>query len=514
MITAILCKWLLIGRSKPGVRRLTTSQDAAAWFVDTLLLSYLTQTAVHVFTSPAYSCAALFRLLGAKMGRRLFWEAKFVRSSCDLWQIGDDTAVGGSTSILTQQYVGDGVVEYAGVEIGERCLLGNCLVVNPGVSLSNASSLGAMSTLPAHTNLPEETTWLGNPATLAGTTRDADEAQTLLLQRMVRGEAAREEGTGAAHPLISMLAVCAFPLISIMVVGVLTGGVYLGSVYTIRALESRSKLIHFAVVVCSTLLTFAAQLMLAVAIKRILFPRFVGRTPLWSYKFMAWSAFQTMLITLHDTTMGWVQGTPFMPLWLHLLGGQIGRGVYYDTNVPGEMDNLTLGDGCVVLAGAETFVPHTIDRGALQFAPIALGAHCSIGIGSSMLPLSELLPNASLGPLSIALKGEMMPEGKYAEGSPAVVFNEQLRTSYGDTEEEADAGSCSICCCCCYCCAVPVDDESAASRPHATGHGTKAMGLCKKSPERARLLDDARSVEVDIGLEDNDDSGTDFEDYW
>jgi len=111
----------------------------------------------------------------------------------------------------------------------------------------------------------------------------------------------------------------------------------------VKLLHVKSDFVHGAILICSTILTFAAQLLLAALIKRLFFPRFIGRTPLWSYRFLAWSGFQIAMITLHDTTMGWVQGTPFMAVWLRLLGGNIGEDVYYDTAVPGEMDNLTLG---------------------------------------------------------------------------------------------------------------------------------------------------------------------------
>ena len=110
-----------------------------------------------------------------------------------------------------------------------------------------------------------------------------------------------------------------------------------------KLLNVESDLVHISILICSTVLTFAAQLLLAALIKRLCFPRFTGRTPLWSYRFLVLNGFQIALITLHDTTMIWVQGTPFMAVWLRLLGGQIGEDVYYDTAVPGEMDNLSLG---------------------------------------------------------------------------------------------------------------------------------------------------------------------------
>ena len=64
-----------------------------------------------------------------------------------------------------------------------------------------------------------------------------------------------------------------------------------------------------------------------------------------------------------------------------------------------------------MLAGSETFVPHTIDRGMLQFADIKIGNGCSAGLGCSMQTHSMLHDHSSLGPLSVVLKGESVPAG-------------------------------------------------------------------------------------------------------
>ena len=122
---------------------------------------------------------------------------------------------------------------------------------------------------------------MGNPAQLIGRGRADDEEQTLLMQRMVHGEKAREEEVGEAHPLMSAIAMCLFPFISICVLGLLSGGVYFASRALINVVGSGSVMIHLMLVAFSAVNCVVAQLTFIALLKRICFPRFVGRMPLW-----------------------------------------------------------------------------------------------------------------------------------------------------------------------------------------------------------------------------------------
>merc|ERR1712034_252052 len=86
------------------------------------------------------------------------------------------------------------------------------------------------------------------------------------------------------------------------------------------------------------------ELLMAVATKRLLCPRFEGRSPMWSCKFIAWEVFTEVLAMLGATVLPYIQGTPLMPWWLWALGATVGRGVYFDTLPPTETDCLVIED--------------------------------------------------------------------------------------------------------------------------------------------------------------------------
>ena len=50
-----------------------------------------------------------------------------------------------------------------------------------------------------------------------------------------------------------------------------------------------------------------------------------------------------------------------------------------------------------------------------------------------------------MGPLSLALKGESIPEGKYGEGNPIVLLAHPMPTTYTHNEAEEEGPCCSPC---------------------------------------------------------------------
>ena len=97
---------------------------------------------------------------------------------------------------------------------------------------------------------------------------------------------------------------------------------------------------------------------------------------------------------------------------------QVGDNVYYDSYVPPITDRVHIGDDCVINMCFQSLVPHVIDRGHLQFADIHIGSRCTLGVEASVQPATRIQDDAVIGPLSLVLKGEMVPEAVYAVGCP------------------------------------------------------------------------------------------------
>ena len=115
---------------------------------------------------------------------------------------------------------------------------------------------------------------------------------------------------------------------------------------------------------------------------------------------------------------GPLSGTPFLPMYLRLLGAHIGKRVYMDTTDVTEFDVVTLGDDAALNSdcGPQT---HLFEDRVMKISTVEIGARCTVGGGSIVLYDATMEDDSALGELSLLMKGETLPAGTHWEGSPA-----------------------------------------------------------------------------------------------
>jgi len=113
-----------------------------------------------------------------------------------------------------------------------------------------------------------------------------------------------------------------------------------------------------------------------------------------------------------------LQGTPFLPWYLRLLGARLGRCVYAHTTGFLEWDLVKIGDRAALNDDC-VLQTHLFEDRVLKAAPLRLGADCVVGAGSVVLYESEMEDGARLGSLSLLMKGEKLPAGTAWSGIPA-----------------------------------------------------------------------------------------------
>jgi non-ribosomal peptide synthetase-like protein len=113
-----------------------------------------------------------------------------------------------------------------------------------------------------------------------------------------------------------------------------------------------------------------------------------------------------------------LDGTPFKSLTWRLLGVRIGRRVFDDGCAIVEKTLVTIGDDCTL--GARSIVqPHSQEDGAFKSDRIAIGAGCTLGIGSLVHYGGTMGDGAVLAPDSFLMKGEEVPPHARWGGNPA-----------------------------------------------------------------------------------------------
>ncbi len=402
-LEVVLFKWLLVGRVRPGTYPVDGDFYVRNWIVDQLLtlsLDYVGQLHATLYLAPWY------RALGAKLGR--FVEISTASTTTpDLIEIGDGGTIADEVSLGSAR-IEKGWMTLAPTSLGRRAFVGNSAVIPAGTTLGENSLIGVLSISPA---TPAEAarsgaSWLGSPPILLPrrqASKNFSEKRTFQPTRKLR------------------LARGAFELLR--VTGPPTGFI-LVAVSAIRASLELYERAGFGTMLLLLPIIYAAcsGLLLAVvaAIKWFVMERY--RTfvrPLWST--FVWrlefvnALFEFMAAPL---VLEHLQGTPFLPWYLRLLGARIGRRTYIHTTGFLEWDLAEVGDRAVLNEDC-VVQTHLFEDRVLKASRVRIGADCVVGADSVVLYDSEMEPGAQLDALSLLMKGERLPSGTAWAGLPA-----------------------------------------------------------------------------------------------
>jgi len=104
----------------------------------------------------------LFRMLGAKLGKNVQFNSKFVFDA-SLLEIGDNTVVGGG-AIINGHIVERGKLILRKVKIGKNVLLGSHCTIMPGCEIGDKAIIGASAVLLKDSKVEPRDIWFGLPA--------------------------------------------------------------------------------------------------------------------------------------------------------------------------------------------------------------------------------------------------------------------------------------------------------------------------------------------------------------
>jgi amino acid adenylation domain-containing protein len=396
-------KWLLLGRIKPGRHRLHSCYYLRKWFVDQtmdLSLDVLGPLYASVYLTPWY------KLLGARLGKGAeISTASFI--SPDLLSIGEDSFIADSVSLGAAR-VRDGFITVGRNQIGKRSFIGNSAMLPPDTMIGDSVLIGCLSSPPASPAdaLREDSAWLGSPA--------------IFLPQRQKNAAFGEETT--FNPSVRLRVLRA----TIEFVRVITPST--GFIILLSLLFSALLLLHDEYSLGETLLFFpflylgcgAAATAFTIAAKWALVGRYrPGEKPLWST--FVWR--NELINALHEHLaepflIGALTGTPFVCWYFRLLGARIGRRVYMETTDFSEFDLAEIGDEAALNADC-TIQTHLFEDRVMKMSTVCVGPRCHVGAGSLVLYDTRMEPGASLGDLSLLMKGEVLPPGTRWEGIPA-----------------------------------------------------------------------------------------------
>lgn len=114
---------------------------------------------------------------------------------------------------------------------------------------------------------------------------------------------------------------------------------------------------------------------------------------------------------------GAVPGTPVMTAWLRGLGARIGKGVWVESYWLPESDLVTLEDGATVNRGC-VLQTHLFHDRILRTDTVVLREGATLGPGGIVLPGSTIGARTTLGPASLVMAAESVPDDTRWLGNP------------------------------------------------------------------------------------------------
>ena len=157
----VLMKWILVGRYRPAEKPLWCTFVWRNELVNALHEHLANLFLMSSLTGTPFICW-FFRLLGSKIGRRVYMETTEI-TEYDLVTVGDDVALNSDATLQTHLFE-DRVMKMSTVSVGSRCTVGSLSLVLYDTRMEDDSSLGDLSLLMKGETLPAGTRWAGIPA--------------------------------------------------------------------------------------------------------------------------------------------------------------------------------------------------------------------------------------------------------------------------------------------------------------------------------------------------------------
>ncbi|PAZ12813.1 amino acid adenylation protein [Streptomyces sp. SA15] len=332
------------------------------------------------------------RLLGMRIGKGA--EVSTVLALPSLTTVGEGAFLADDT--LTAPYeLGGGWMRIGRAEIGRRAFLGNSGMTAPGRSVPDGGLVGVLSATPKKAK--KGSSYLGLPPV-----------------KLPRAAAGGDQSRTYDPPARLLWARGLVELCRIVPV-FCSAGLAVLTVAALCALGAWAPLLSGLVL----LGTGVAAGLLSIVAKWLLVGRHRGgEHPLWSGFVWRNELADTFVeVVAVPWLAGSVPGTPVMTAWLRGLGAHIGKGVWVESYWLPETDLVTLEDAATVNRGC-VLQTHLFHDRILRTDTVVLREGATLGPGGIVLPGSRVGARTTLGPASLVMAAESVPDDTRWLGNP------------------------------------------------------------------------------------------------
>ncbi|MEB0090508.1 non-ribosomal peptide synthetase [Pseudomonas sp. CCI1.2] len=404
---AIIGKWLIAGRLKPGSYPLWGVTYYRWWAADRLVES------APVYLLSGSSLYPLWlRALGAKIGSEVIIGSMNVRAP-ELLVIGNEVSVGNGVSFENAR-VERGELHLGAITVGDNACVSSYVVMEGGTAVGELGHLEAQSALAQGCKVPAGRVWKGSPARDVG----AFDARS----QRPRPDVTQQRRLGETLFFVfGILLVALLFFIPVFPTFVLIDWLDVQSV--MPWLQGDSVVVqlarYFVLAFPASAVLIVLTALLSAALRWIALPRLKpGSYPVHSTTYCA----KWLVSHIQESSLNVLSGiyaTVYAPFWFRLLGAKVGRDAEISTAQGVIPDMLTLGDETFI-ADAVMLGDEQIDGGWMTMRPTVISHRSFVGNGS-YIPDGTVLPeNVLIGVHSHAPLNSQLSDGDTWLGSPPI----------------------------------------------------------------------------------------------
>ncbi len=403
-IVVVVMKWLVIGRTKPGVYPMWGWYYYRLW-----LLSRIVHLTQHKFLQGTPLMRIYLRALGAKVGRDAIIN-EFEEGAIDLISFGERCSLGAKVKLANVEVVGN-LVYVGRIDIGADAHIGNGCVIGHNTKLGECCELGDLTAIAPGAVVGDFERWDGTPAKKVGMIDKASLPEHPELSEKARRW--QTVGYFFAYNLIMMIGLLPiFPAFYVL--------------YNIDNWTSGDvdyvipwHLVPLYAWPAALALVFVSM-GVAIVMRWVLLPDRVqpGSYSIFSgFYFRKWMLgvmIESMLETLNS-----LYATLFMRNWYRLMGCKLGRGTEISSNFAGRYDLIEMGENSFI--GDQTiFGDEDVHRGWMILKRVKTGDRVFFGNNCVVAQGSVIEDDALIGVKSRMPDDLYVKAGETWFGSPAI----------------------------------------------------------------------------------------------
>ncbi|WP_439495836.1 Pls/PosA family non-ribosomal peptide synthetase [Bosea sp. (in: a-proteobacteria)] len=412
-LISIALKWLVLGRTKPGVYPLWGVYYFRWWFAARVAglvhIKWLQGTPVMRF---------YWRLLGAKVGRDVII-SDYEAGAVDLIEIGDGTTFGSKTTFANGEAIGDKLI-LGRIRIGADVSAGASVVFGHGSVVGDHVEIGDLTAIPPGATLGEGEIWDGTPGRKIG--------MVDLASLPPQAEASpRRRALMTAFYVLMLIVLPPISLLPIFPAFWLFDQID----DWIATWSEVSYLWYLPILTWPTAMGLIAFTVLLMAgLRWAILPRVTSGS--WSihsgFYARKWTVALATEVTLE--TLSSLFATIYMRFWYRLMGAGIGKGAEISTNLSGRYDLTEIGAGNFI-ADEVVFGDEDMRRGYMRLDMTRTGEQVFIG-NDAVVPPGAVVPDKVLiGIKSKPPTNDQMQAGDTWFGSPPIRLPTRQKVDLG-----------------------------------------------------------------------------------